>query len=1015
MSWDMRARAENQAQWSTFRRQFETGRPSDRIADNEAGVAEGQHSLTEALATDGSVVVVASGDGDSEVTQNEFVEEAATEEEQDGPGNYYFRQVLDHFSGSNNLAVPKSSPLQSLLGSSNNNNTFRQYYYINSEFYKPGGPIILWIPGESPLHTLFLRRGLAYELANATSGLLVALEHRFYGSSIPRFQDSSTAANNIISDHKVRQETENNIGSRRSVWGSSSVARTHPRTTSARASDTEIKGDGDGSDGSADNTSMRNSSKGHGNKGNQEEMEGLPLDLLKYLTVDQTIEDIASFIDHFSILQPSFYPADEEDTAEMRWILAGCSQASFTSSQTIKEVKREAREAAKLEVLNWFSPDFAHDYAQEGEEVHAAGWIWWTVASAVQYNGIVTPPTVEPAKTAIDILCETMAKTDSQDLNEWPFGSLFMLKGDALLESARYAKALAMWFRDMQYFTPTRIGDLQPPDLDPNSMQNLASMAWLWQTCSELGYLQTSRPSSCCCPSASAPKSPAKNSVKFRDNSNTSPSEDLASTSNATCLVSDWTSLHETMSLLSRSVPSTSCCRGVAPNPPSNASSCLACRCHATKSQVKESVFSRLLTLEAAWQECQFYFGMTHSDSKESMNTSNKQTKSQRSLQHRVGGKHRVPRGDQHGSGGDNGSPGRSRSKLRLLHEYPDVDQNVNMKFHGWEIATEPSSGTSDEEIERSRNARPEQAGHIIDTAIVAGVPSATPDCRFMGHTNRSTSGSREDFDILRPDHAGSGGVGRYYFTNGENDPWKELTLASHLALEFLKQEDDRRKMVSVSTPSTLNPLPIVDSTQLNRKPTIPTLATASADLSSATAIPMHPPGIVFRNSTGKAPSGPSKIYPIQSRPRPRDQKHHRLRRRGRGKDSPSLNPNLQNGANEDGDDDEEKSSTRSTLQSHDRHNLPMGQGTEKDTNNRGEDKSERKTILRIIPGASHCQDILYQSSDLESVELREERQHVLKTFVHWIEQDVQRLQLIRKQEQRFTKGINSQNSECRI
>ncbi|KAI7821399.1 serine carboxypeptidase S28-domain-containing protein [Gamsiella multidivaricata] len=325
MSWDMRARAENQAQWSTFRRQFETGRPSDRIADNEAGVAEGQHSLTEALATDGSVVVVASGDGDSEVTQNEFVEEAATEEEQDGPGNYYFRQVLDHFSGSNNLAVPKSSPLQSLLGSSNNNNTFRQYYYINSEFYKPGGPIILWIPGESPLHTLFLRRGLAYELANATSGLLVALEHRFYGSSIPRFQDSSTAANNIISDHKVRQETENNIGSRRSVWGSSSVARTHPRTTSARASDTEIKGDGDGSDGSADNTSMRNSSKGHGNKGNQEEMEGLPLDLLKYLTVDQTIEDIASFIDHFSILQPSFYPADEEDTAEMRWILAGCS------------------------------------------------------------------------------------------------------------------------------------------------------------------------------------------------------------------------------------------------------------------------------------------------------------------------------------------------------------------------------------------------------------------------------------------------------------------------------------------------------------------------------------------------------------------------------------------------------------------------------------------------------------------------------------------------------------------
>jgi hypothetical protein len=59
------------------------------------------------------------------------------------------------------------------------------------------------------------------------------------------------------------------------------------------------------------------------------------------------------------------------------------------------------------------------------------------------------------------------------------------------------------------------------------------------------------------------------------------------------------------------------------------------------------------------------------------------------------------------------------------------------------------------------------------------------------------------------------------------------------------------------------------------------------------------------------------------------------------------------------------------------------------------------RSVVRIIPGASHCQDILYESSDLEMVELHEQRQHALQTFVRWIELDVQRQEKQRIQRQR--------------
>ncbi|KAJ2003049.1 hypothetical protein GGI04_003108 [Coemansia thaxteri] len=56
---------------------------------------------------------------------------------------------------------------------------------VNATFYKAGGPIFLVTPGESPVSTFYIDRSHFTELAQKTNGLVVAVEHRFYGKSNP--------------------------------------------------------------------------------------------------------------------------------------------------------------------------------------------------------------------------------------------------------------------------------------------------------------------------------------------------------------------------------------------------------------------------------------------------------------------------------------------------------------------------------------------------------------------------------------------------------------------------------------------------------------------------------------------------------------------------------------------------------------------------------------------------------------------------------------------------------------
>ncbi|KZT44433.1 peptidase S28 [Sistotremastrum suecicum HHB10207 ss-3] len=79
----------------------------------------------------------------------------------------WFRQPLDHFSDSGH--------------------TFLQRYWYSDKHYKTGGPVIVLDGGEtSGANRLpFLDTGIVEILANATGGLGVILEHRYYGQSIP--------------------------------------------------------------------------------------------------------------------------------------------------------------------------------------------------------------------------------------------------------------------------------------------------------------------------------------------------------------------------------------------------------------------------------------------------------------------------------------------------------------------------------------------------------------------------------------------------------------------------------------------------------------------------------------------------------------------------------------------------------------------------------------------------------------------------------------------------------------
>lgn len=77
---------------------------------------------------------------------------------------------------------------------SSDTRTFNVRYFVNDTYYKPGGPVIYYDFGELGVSATMLARALAesngvvsapMELAKALNGVVVGMEHRYYGSSDP--------------------------------------------------------------------------------------------------------------------------------------------------------------------------------------------------------------------------------------------------------------------------------------------------------------------------------------------------------------------------------------------------------------------------------------------------------------------------------------------------------------------------------------------------------------------------------------------------------------------------------------------------------------------------------------------------------------------------------------------------------------------------------------------------------------------------------------------------------------
>ncbi|KAJ1647598.1 hypothetical protein LPJ64_001056 [Coemansia asiatica] len=78
---------------------------------------------------------------------------------------YWFDQPVDHFGKSPSI--------------------WKQQYLVNATFYRPGGPIYITTPGENPASNSYTDQTHFTQLAKSTGGLLVNIEHRFFGKSNP--------------------------------------------------------------------------------------------------------------------------------------------------------------------------------------------------------------------------------------------------------------------------------------------------------------------------------------------------------------------------------------------------------------------------------------------------------------------------------------------------------------------------------------------------------------------------------------------------------------------------------------------------------------------------------------------------------------------------------------------------------------------------------------------------------------------------------------------------------------
>ncbi|KAI4128358.1 MAG: hypothetical protein LQ338_002760 [Usnochroma carphineum] len=86
-----------------------------------------------------------------------------------------------------NITVPIDYFHNETMYEPHSNGTFPLRYWFDASYYKDGGPVIVLQSGETDGtgRLPFLQKGILHQLAQATNGIGVVLEHRYYGKSFP--------------------------------------------------------------------------------------------------------------------------------------------------------------------------------------------------------------------------------------------------------------------------------------------------------------------------------------------------------------------------------------------------------------------------------------------------------------------------------------------------------------------------------------------------------------------------------------------------------------------------------------------------------------------------------------------------------------------------------------------------------------------------------------------------------------------------------------------------------------
>ncbi|CAK7266654.1 hypothetical protein SEPCBS57363_002199 [Sporothrix epigloea] len=107
-----------------------------------------------------------------------------------------------------NLSVPVDHFHNDSLYAPHTNETFSLRYWFDAQYYRPGGPVILLAAGETSGENRlpFLQKGIAAQMAQATNGIAVVLEHRYYGASFP-FDNLSTDSLRFLRTEQALADT----------------------------------------------------------------------------------------------------------------------------------------------------------------------------------------------------------------------------------------------------------------------------------------------------------------------------------------------------------------------------------------------------------------------------------------------------------------------------------------------------------------------------------------------------------------------------------------------------------------------------------------------------------------------------------------------------------------------------------------------------------------------------------------------------------------------------------------